>query len=77
MLKPKPRGAQRYWETLSDEQLLDAELTTGDPEALDGLVRELPPATGEFQAAGSRRARGLPQGARRHRPFRSGHRTRR
>lgn len=47
MLKPKPRGSRRYWENLADEQLLDAQLTTDDPEGLDGLVPELPPGNEE------------------------------
>ena len=32
----------RHWESLSDAQLLDCKLTVDDPEALVGLVREIP-----------------------------------
>lgn len=42
MLKPKTRQSLRYWETLSDDQLLAAELTTDDPEGLDNVVYKLP-----------------------------------
>lgn len=47
MRKPKPRPTRRYWESLSDEQLLDAELTTDDPEGLENVVYELPPGDDE------------------------------
>jgi hypothetical protein len=47
MLKPKPRTPRRFWDFLSDEKLIDAQLTTDDPEALDNLVRELPPVDDE------------------------------
>jgi hypothetical protein len=42
MLKPKPKHARRYWENLSDDQLLDTELITDDPENLADLVYEIP-----------------------------------
>src|SRR5579872_1668363 len=42
MLKPKGRQTRRYWESLSDQQLLGVELTTNDPESLEGVVYELP-----------------------------------
>jgi hypothetical protein len=42
MLKPIPRAPRRFWELLSDEKLINAELTTDDPEAFDNLVRQLP-----------------------------------
>src|SRR6185437_7536075 len=41
MLKPKAR-ARRYWESLSDDQLVDVELMTDDPENLENLVGEIP-----------------------------------
>jgi hypothetical protein len=43
MLKPKEQRVHRYWENLTDDQLLKVDLTTDDPENLDNLVRELPP----------------------------------
>ena len=42
MLKPKELRSRRFWETLTDDQLLTVELTTDDPENLDDLVLELP-----------------------------------
>src|SRR4051812_25871031 len=42
MLKPKARSTRRHWETLSDDQLLETELMTDDPESLPRLVYELP-----------------------------------
>jgi hypothetical protein len=42
MLKPKPKPARRYWDNLSDDQLLDTELITDDPENLADLVYEVP-----------------------------------
>jgi hypothetical protein len=42
MLKPQRAKARRYWETLTDEQLLKTDLITDDPESLDGLVTEVP-----------------------------------
>jgi hypothetical protein len=42
MLRPKARTTRRHWETLSDDQLLDTELMTDDPESLPYLVYELP-----------------------------------
>lgn len=32
----------RYWKSLSDEELLNAELETDDPENCEGLVKEIP-----------------------------------
>lgn len=34
--------SRKYWESLSDDELLNTELTTDDPEALEGLVTEIP-----------------------------------
>jgi hypothetical protein len=42
MLKLRVLRPRRYWETLTDDQLLRAELKTDDPEGLDNLLRELP-----------------------------------
>jgi hypothetical protein len=42
MLEPETKRAARYWDNVTDDQLLDIELTTDDPEGLDGLVFELP-----------------------------------
>lgn len=42
MLKPKRRPSRRYWESLSDELLLDVDLTTDSPHRLDNLVTVLP-----------------------------------
>jgi hypothetical protein len=42
MLKPKGRQTRRHWENLNDEQLVDMELTTDDPESLANLVYEIP-----------------------------------
>ncbi|UGY17984.1 hypothetical protein HAP48_0011435 [Bradyrhizobium septentrionale] len=42
MLRPQARTTRRHWETLSDDQLLDTELMTDDPESLPNLVYELP-----------------------------------
>lgn len=42
MLKPQARSKRRHWETLSDEQLLEIELMTDDPESLSNLVYEIP-----------------------------------
>jgi hypothetical protein len=42
MLKPQARSTRRYWETLSDDQLLETELVTDDPENLPNLVYEIP-----------------------------------
>lgn len=42
MLKPKRLRSRRFWETLTDDQLLTVELTTDDPENLNDLVHELP-----------------------------------
>jgi hypothetical protein len=48
MLKPRRRAQSlRYWESLSDEQLIETELMTDDPEALDDLVQEVPPGDEE------------------------------
>lgn len=38
----KNRQSRRFWESLSDEALLLAELSTDDPEALPDLVAEVP-----------------------------------
>lgn len=38
---------RKYWESLSDDDLLKTELTTDDPEALEGLVAEIPEGDGE------------------------------
>ncbi len=32
----------RYWKSLTDEELLNTELTTDDPEGVPGLVKEVP-----------------------------------
>jgi hypothetical protein len=42
MLKPKSQHARRHWETLSDEELLAADLISDDPERLENLVFEVP-----------------------------------
>jgi hypothetical protein len=42
MAKPLPRQPRRYWELLSDDNLIDAELAIDDPESLPKLVREVP-----------------------------------
>jgi hypothetical protein len=42
MLRPQARSTRRHWETLSDDQLLETELMTDDPESLPNLVYELP-----------------------------------
>lgn len=43
MKKPQRRvQSRRYWESLSDEQLLTAQLETDEPDALEGMVFELP-----------------------------------
>lgn len=42
MLKPQARLTRRHWETLSDDQLLETELMTDDPESLPNLVYEIP-----------------------------------
>src|SRR3954463_1092109 len=47
MLKPNSQRARRHWESLSDAQLLDVELSTDDPEGLSDLVFELPPGDEE------------------------------
>jgi len=47
MLKPKRSTPRRFWEFLSDEKLINAELTTDDPELLPNLVHELPPGDEE------------------------------
>jgi hypothetical protein len=47
MQKAKQQKPHRYWESLTDDQLLNAELTTDDPESLENLVYELPPGEEE------------------------------
>lgn len=47
MLKPQSKPTRRYWDSLSDEKLLSAELTTDDPEKIDNLVYALPPGDEE------------------------------
>lgn len=47
MRKPQRAQSRRYWESLSDTQLLDAELETDDPTALENIVYELPPGDEE------------------------------
>lgn len=47
MQKPKQFRSRRYWESLTDDQLLDTEPYTDDPESLENLVRELPPGDEE------------------------------
>ncbi|WP_316179278.1 hypothetical protein [Bradyrhizobium sp. SZCCHNRI1009] len=42
MLKSQARSTRRHWETLTDDQLLETELMTDDPESLPNLVYELP-----------------------------------
>ena len=42
MRQPKERRPRRFWESLTDDELVDVELTTDDPESLFDLVRELP-----------------------------------
>jgi hypothetical protein len=39
--------ARRYWNSLSDDTLLEAEFTTDDPENLPNLVTEIPPGDEE------------------------------
>jgi len=43
----KPHHIRRFWDSLSDEELLFTELTTDDPDGLDGLVSEIPPGNDE------------------------------
>jgi hypothetical protein len=38
---------KKYWESLSDEELVASEMITDDPERLDGLVKEVPPGDEE------------------------------
>src|ERR1700704_6003389 len=47
MLKPQARSTRRHWETSSDDQLLEMELITDDPERLPNLVYEIPPGDEE------------------------------
>jgi hypothetical protein len=47
MLKPKSRQTRRHWESLTDDQLIEAELMTDDPEGLENLVYEIPPGDEE------------------------------
>jgi hypothetical protein len=42
MVEQKRMKGRRYWETLTDDQLLEAELETDDPQSLEGLTSELP-----------------------------------
>jgi hypothetical protein len=42
MPKPKSQHARGHWETLSDEELLAADLIIDDPENLENLVFEVP-----------------------------------
>src|SRR5580700_6974448 len=42
MLTPRDRPPRRYWEALSDDLLLDVELTTDNPQSLPDVVTELP-----------------------------------
>lgn len=42
MLKPQRVKARRYWETLTDAQLLKTDLITDAPDTLDALVTEVP-----------------------------------
>jgi hypothetical protein len=42
MQKPQRVQSRRYWETLTDEQLLQTELILDDPESVPDLVREVP-----------------------------------
>ena len=49
MLKPKSRDkSANYWDSLSDIDLLNAELTTDSPEPLENLVRQLP--AGDYES---------------------------
>ncbi len=41
-MTPKKPGIRRYWESLSDEELVNAELIIEDPESLPDLVQEIP-----------------------------------
>jgi hypothetical protein len=51
MEKPKRQvHARQYWESLTDEQILNAQLMTDDPESLEGLVFEVPPGDEETYA---------------------------
>lgn len=43
----KPHHTRRFWDSLSDEELLLTELTTDDPDGLEGLVSEIPPGDDE------------------------------
>jgi hypothetical protein len=36
------KGGENFWDSVSDEELLATELTTDDPERLEGLVTALP-----------------------------------
>jgi hypothetical protein len=47
MLRSQARSTRRHWETLSDDQLLETELMTDDPESLPNLVFEIPPGDEE------------------------------
>jgi hypothetical protein len=48
MEKPKRQlHTRRFWESLTDEQILETELMTDDPESLEGLVFEVPPGDEE------------------------------
>jgi hypothetical protein len=42
MFQRKDTGSGKHWTGLSDEELLETELTTDDPERLPGLVTILP-----------------------------------
>src|SRR5258707_4454362 len=42
ILNPTPHHPRRHWENLSDDLLVDTELTTDDPESLENLVYEIP-----------------------------------
>jgi len=39
---PQPQAVERYWTTLTEEELLNTEFTTDNPNALSGVVHELP-----------------------------------
>ncbi len=48
MLQPKKRAERAgYWESLSDNDLMNVELTTDSPNMLDGLVTVLPEGSAE------------------------------
>jgi hypothetical protein len=48
MLQPKKRAERTgYWESLSDNDLMNVELTTDSPNMLDGLVTVLPEGSSE------------------------------